>query len=172
MTLSLAKKDKLLKTAYSEVIAECDTLQIPYGNITNLTINCRAKYRWGQCSHLPNGNYAISISTDLIEPDSVEGLKNTLMHEILHTIKGCMNHGTNWKQWADLVNSQLGYDVKRTNSAEELNVNREPRTRQIRYKLECTCCGGTVCREKMTRAIKYPHLYKCGKCGGELRRVL
>lgn len=170
--MSIFEKDAMLQSAKDEVLAECDSLNIPYGNITRVYINTRAKYRWGQCQYLANDTYEISISEDLLTPDTVSGLKNTIMHEVLHTIKGCMNHGTNWKQWAELVNSQLGYDVKRTNSAAELNVKREPQTRQIRYKLECTCCGGTVCREKMTRAIKYPQLYKCGKCGGELRRIL
>lgn len=76
----------------------------------------------GQCRYR-NGSYTINISCRLLE-ESVprEILKQTVLHEILHTCKNCMNHKTEWKEVANQVNRAYGYNIKRCTSAEELGL--------------------------------------------------
>ena len=40
-------------------------------------------------------------------------IKNTIMHEIIHCLPGCNNHGKTFKQYAKYINEQLGYDISR-----------------------------------------------------------
>lgn len=73
------------------------------GNIVEVIPNTRAKSRWGQCKRV-SGGYSININIDLLdERNDYKGLENTLIHEILHTVDGCMNHGPNWKRAADRI---------------------------------------------------------------------
>lgn len=49
--------------------------------------------RWGQCTCLGGNNYAISINVILLRDDTnIDGLKNTIIHELLHTCPNCMKH--------------------------------------------------------------------------------
>ena len=94
-------------------------IALEFGKIVNFEINYRAKSRWGQCQRKGSGYY-INISDRLLQDDvPIKALKDTIIHEILHTCNGCMNHGTTWKNYADKVNKAYGYNIKRCTSAEE-----------------------------------------------------
>lgn len=103
-----------------KVFVDCknklDALDIPYGKVAEITINRRAKKRWGQC-RLIDGKYYINISEVLLrEENSIRGLEETIIHELIHTCEGCMNHGPVWKAYVETVNKAFGYNIKRTNS--------------------------------------------------------
>ena len=40
-------------------------------------------------------------------------IKNTIMHEIIHCMPNCNNHGRAFKQYAKYINQNLGYDISR-----------------------------------------------------------
>lgn len=40
-------------------------------------------------------------------------IKNTIMHELIHCMPGCSNHGEYFKKYANYVNAKLGYDISR-----------------------------------------------------------
>ena len=108
---------------------ELDRIGIPYGNVIDVTINTRAKKRWGQCRKVPGG-FTININVVLLdEKNDVDGLRNTIFHELLHTCPDCWNHGTQWKAYAAMIRRELGYNIQRTSSAEEKGVITEPETR-------------------------------------------
>lgn len=99
-----------------------DKLGIPYGNILEVTINTRAKSRWGQCRHCAEG-HKINISARLLDDSTdIRGLENTILHELLHTAPGCNNHGAVWKAYAEKVNAAYGYNIKRASTAYEKGV--------------------------------------------------
>lgn len=109
-----------------KVFVDCknklDALDIPYGKVAEITINRRAKKRWGQC-RLIDGKYYINISEVLLrEENSIRGLEETIIHELIHTCEGCMNHGPVWKAYVEIVNKAFGYNIKRTNSAYEKGI--------------------------------------------------
>lgn len=148
----------------AECMAELDALQIPYRNVEKFVVNTRAKSRWGRCQISTTGKFIISIFDRLLAEDaSMNGLKNTIIHELLHTCVGCMNHKTKWKFYADKVNKAYGYDIKRTSTADEKGVKEVIRKRKVNHKYICEKCGQVVTRE---RDRGFENKYHCGICGG------
>lgn len=81
-----------------ECMRELENIGIKCGNVIKIDINTRAKKRWGQCRKIGN-NYIIEVNQILLREDTdIDGLKNTIIHELLHTCKGCMKHTGEWKQ--------------------------------------------------------------------------
>ena len=96
-----------------------DHIGIEYGNVIDVEINTRAKNRWGQCKRIPGG-YTINVNAALLDenicPDDL-GLKNTILHELLHSCNGCFNHGDKWKILAQKVYDEYGINIKRTSTS-------------------------------------------------------
>jgi len=106
-----------------ECMEKLDALEIPYGNVTEISVNTRAKSRWGQCRHKPDGTHTININVELLdESNDIRGLENTIIHELLHTCPGCNNHGPIWKTYAEKVRAAYGYDIKRCSDAAEKGI--------------------------------------------------
>ena len=39
-------------------------------------------------------------------------LRNTLIHELIHTVPGGLCHTGEWKKWAKLVSEKTGYNIQ------------------------------------------------------------
>lgn len=152
--------------------AELASLQIPYGKVKIWSINCRAKARWGLCKKLPDGTYEIEIAKALLQDDVDDiAVKNTIIHELIHTCPGCFKHTGKWKQYADRVNRYLPqYNIKAATSEIEKGVAIERKAPVYRYCLKCSSCGTEIKRQKKTAVIEHPEHYRC-KCGGKLTRI-
>lgn len=155
-----------------ECMRELDVIGIQYGNVVEFKVNYRAERRWGQCCPLPGGRFSININHRLLdESTDIDGLKNTLIHELLHTCKGCLNHGSEWKRLADKVNRYYGYGIKRTSSADEKGIdesNRYVKVKRINHKYVCCGCGQTITRQRETGFV---NRYKCGRCGSAFEKI-
>lgn len=166
--------DWLLAVA-DEAMMELDELDIPYSPCIRWKINTRAQ-RWGLCRRLYELQYEfeIELNISLFADGAFDGLKNTIIHELLHTCPDCMKHTGMWKKYADMVNRMYGYNVKRTSSEEDKcaeNINHTSREDKIKYILRCKGCGNTW---KYARAGKFVKIYNrchCGKCGGALELI-
>lgn len=165
----------LLQVA-GQCMKELDTIGIKYGKIVKWEIATRTSSRWGQCKYFNGRNnkdgYSINISYFLLdERNDIEVLKNTIIHELLHSCEDCMNHGARWKALAGKVNNELGYLIQRcATSAEAAMVAPEvlPK-KKVKHKIQCTECGKTFTRSRMCDVVKHPSWYSCGKCGGKLK---
>ena len=165
-----------------ECMQMLDDLKIPYSHDIHMEVNYGADSRWGRCEEESSG-YFITINSKLLDDRTdVNSLKETILHELLHTISGCMNHGTRWKMYADMVNKAYGYNIKRTKSYEESGLCDEmiaemkaKRAEKVNssptYVIECTKCGYRYVRHKMSKMVSNPDCYLCGTCHGELMRV-
>lgn len=164
---------KNLMQYVNECYAELDSIHIPYRK-AKFSINTRAKHRWGNCK-MRYDCYEISISETLLQDDSsIDGLKNTIIHELLHTCPACMNHGYMWKLYADKVNRKFGYNIKRTSSAEEKGVSEvriAERTASHKYSFECKKCGTKVYKDRMCGIVRNPSNYSHVGCGGNFVAV-
>lgn len=87
--------------------------------------------------------YRIEISRYTLG-SSQKSVINTLLHELLHTCKDCMNHGPLWKSYASKVNLHYGYDIKRCDG---------DKSQEDRMRLS----GGDG-------SIKFAHKLVCDKC--------
>lgn len=150
-------------------INEVKAIGIQPGIITEWKLNYRAKSRWGLCTRNNLTNECkIQISARLIEDDQIseQACKETMIHEILHTCQGVKGHTGLWKQYAEAINKQYGYHIKRATSGEEKGVENYHRKRQpYKYFFRCKGCGNII---KKKRACKFTHYYKnyrCTLCG-------
>jgi len=164
---------KDLEKLANECLNDLFHIGIEPGYIAGWKINTRAKRRWGQCKCIASGIYEISIASSLLQDNlSDKAAKDTIMHELLHAVKGCNGHKGKWLELANKVNRLLPqYTIKRTTSHTEKGLECAPRERNIRYVLKCTCCQREVRREKMTKVIRFPEQYRCATCGGKLIRT-
>ncbi len=157
-------------------VAQCqhdlDILGIPYGKVRSWEINTRAKSRWGLCKRLKGGEFAISIAQALLEDDTDDqALMDTIMHELLHTVPGCLEHKGKWKLYADLVNRRLPqYTIKRSTSYEEKGLTPPQSEAAVHYILRCSKCGAEFQRSRKSKLVKNPEKFRCGICYGRLIR--
>ena len=168
-----------LEAVAIECMEMLDKINIKYGNIKSITINTRARARWGQCKKIPGTKeFTININQDLLdERNSVDGLKNTIIHELLHSVEGCMNHGPKWKKQADIVENTYGIHITRTSSAEDKGIEYR-RSKSVRqstgklYIIECERCGYQYRHQRMSKSVQHPDWYGCGRCNGSLVRIM
>lgn len=134
------------------------------------TINTRATKRFGQAKKKNGRWYNININHWLLDDNSPQsGLENTVLHELLHTVDGCVGHTGKWLRLAKQVRDAYGYDITRTNTAEEkLGVNaknfkREQAEKRAKrnankpcaYKYAVSCeCGQEWHSQRVTKTIK------------------
>lgn len=165
---------KDLTKLFNECLKECSKLGIRYGNIVEVTINTRAKKRWGQTCRRADG-FHINISSVLLRDDvSDKATKDTIIHEILHTVDGCFDHKAKWQTMANKVNKAYGYNIKRCTSSEEKGIDSsiiEKPTHNKIYFVRCEKCGAEIIRRRKSDLIKYPHHYIHRDCGGHFINV-
>lgn len=147
------------------------SLSIPVSEriLPEVRINTRAKARLG-CCLLKNGQFTIEISSVLLEEEGPQAqmlLRQTLLHELLHTCPGCQNHGVLWKRYAALVSRETGCQITRTYPRKS-----EPPSApaDFPYLLQCEQCGKLIGRRKLTAVVRDPDRYRC-RCGGRLKRI-
>ena len=152
--------------------SDLDVLGIKYGRVFDWSVNTRAKCRLGQCRKIGIGLFEINISEALLKDDIDDQIAlNTIMHELLHTVKGCFKHTGKWKTYAEYINSKLPqYNIKRIATQTEMNSIIERKPPVYKYVLRCTKCGAEIKRQKLSKVITDYKRYRCGKCGGKLER--
>ncbi len=164
---------KDLNKYVDECFRDLDLIGIPYGKVRRWEINTRAKSRWGLCKCLKGGGFVISIAQSLLD-DAVadQALKDTIVHELLHTVPGCLDHKGKWKRYAELINRKFPqYTIKRTASREEKGITAGKPEPIYRYVIQCCSCGTEFPRERESNLVKHPENYRCGKCHGRLVRI-
>lgn len=131
-------KEHKLNTLYQQCINELASIGINIQNnkdIGNIQIHIskRNNKRYGACKqeepdtstmyvekigrrkvirYLKYKKHTIEISPWVMDlDDSI--IKNTIMHEIIHCMPNCNNHGRTFKQYSKYINQKLGYDISR-----------------------------------------------------------
>ena len=148
------------------VIRQAETLRIPISPSIDPHVrnNRRAVTRFGCC--IKEGDrYIIELSERMLAAEE-RACMQTLAHEILHTCRGCRNHGERWKSYAAKMNAGYGYTLSRTQTCQSLGV---PDIKPARYVLVCRECGQEFRRARASELVKHPERYRC-KCGGRLDR--
>ena len=106
--------------------------------------------------------YRIRISKVTLDPRvSDEHSKDTIIHELIHTVPGCWDHKYGFKDVAALVNDCYAcYHISRTANAAAMGITREvvaeygrPRL-QKKYIVGCFGCGAKYIYHKQTKLVK------------------
>lgn len=157
-----------IKEMVNKAIQMLKDINIPITNSLNPTIEVvNASSFWGMC-HSDGRGYAYRIRLAkmlLAQPENI--IMETILHELIHTCPGCMNHGRQWKEYVRKCNAIYNtninanpykYDAKR---AAEV-VNMEPV--KVAHRVQCTCCGRTWDRARNSNLTLHPERYHC-QCG-------
>lgn len=113
-----------------------------------------------------NSGYFLRIGGlfSLIPDENVAKIRfqSTIIHELIHTIPGCMNHGKRFKRICYLVNKKYPqYKLQTSTGVEDLGIQLEEPI--PKYKIICKCCGKEYLYQRKPKlAID---MYKCSKCG-------
>lgn len=115
----------------------------------------------------------IEISSWLMELND-EIIKNTIMHELIHCLPYCNNHGKNFKQYASLINDKLGYEISRVGNKsldyQKSNLEFDEKSNnRIKYIVLCEKCGQKFYRQRLIK--NFSKKYRCGKCGGKFKII-
>lgn len=148
----------------AEVIGETERIGIPVSKhiFPEVTLNTRAVARFGCCIWREDFCY-IELSARL--PAAGErAVRETLAHEVLHTCRGCRNHGERWKGYAARMNAAYGYHIARTGTWEALGLADQ---KPVHYLLICQNCGLEIPRTRVSNLVRHPERYRC-RCGGRL----
>ena len=189
--------DDKLKTLFSECVYEFNKLGIDilnekeYGEI-KINISKRNNKRYGCCrQENPDINYKtitkrgykriisyekfnkhyIEISPWVMALDN-NIIKNTIIHEMIHCLPYCNNHGKEFKKYANLFNINYGYNVSRVgNKKEDFEKSKlEFQEKQnYKYKIICKECKQEFYRQRLNKNIT--RKYRCGKCGGKFEVI-
>ena len=94
-------------------------------------------------------------------------IKNTIMHELIHCIPYCNNHGSEFKKYANIINTNYGYEISRVGNKkkdfEKSNVEFNEKD-NYKYKIICKGCKQKFFRKRLDR--NFTRKYRCAKCGG------
>lgn len=109
-------------------------------------------------------NHQIEISSWVMElKESI--IKNTILHELIHCIPYCNNHGAEFKKYAKQINQKLGYQIttkgnkKEDYQASNLTYQEE---NEYKYKIICEKCGQEIYRKRFNESLI--KRYRCAKC--------
>lgn len=120
---------------------------VPFSsNISNVITLNRSKTTLGVCrcrNFLGEKSFNIVVSKYLLN-SNIKTIKNTLAHELIHTVDGCFNHGYNFMNYAQEVNRKLGYNVSDKYRGDDFKKN-------YKWKITCTKCGVTFYRHKLPK---------------------
>lgn len=122
------------------------------------------RYEKFQNHHIEISRWVMKLNEDII--------KNTIMHELIHCIPFCNNHGKEFKKYANYINEKLQYhittkgDMKADYEASNLKYQEN---NGYKYKIICQNCGQIIYRKRFNQNLIKK--YRCGKCKGKLKLV-
>ncbi len=122
------------------------------------------KYEKFQSHHIEISNWVMKLNDEII--------KNTILHELIHCIPFCNNHGKEFKKYAEYINVKLGSNITtKGNVQEDYKASQLEYTEEnnYKYKIMCQNCGQVIYRKRFkSNLIKK---YRCGKCKGKLKLI-
>ncbi|MCR5272626.1 MAG: SprT-like domain-containing protein [Lachnospiraceae bacterium] len=160
-------REKDLNALVLECLSELKDQDIAPGEVSEWKVNKRAGTRWGRCIRNADETFTIEIAQRLLTDERIsdKACKETIIHELLHTCKGCMKHTGSWKMYATQMNVAYGYNIKRTTSGSEKGVeDHEVTPLPVKHIFVCKNCGAVIYRKRESRFTRHYRRYACARC--------
>lgn len=164
--MSINRTQKDLNAMLQRAIDEAAEAGLTIGDIDETIYFTRATKTYGKCERI-EGGFAIHISKYFKDNDEQEVME-MLVHEVLHTVPGCFNHGAGWKNAAELVNKKYGYNISRLSNVEMNGIAASEKVVVYKYVVHCADCDNKMYRQRKSKLVTHPQNYTCGACGGPL----
>lgn len=167
-------KGELLQNIFFSTREDLKRLGIPVSESINPKIRISsAQRKWGSCKLSKNTDgfkFQISISESCFkEPDYLNFIRNTMAHELIHTARGCFNHGEKFKNYGKIA-EKLGYKIT-TSVKSSVNKSEEEKFNEAKHVLKCEKCGLKYYRLRFPKEKNYINKIRCGKCRGRLIKI-
>ena len=123
------KSDERINRMLAENIALLKGLGVPISeSISPVVVLNGSHANYGVCC--PKGSrkkyteydYYIEISGFTVN-NSEKCLRNTLIHELIHTVPGGLCHTGEWKKWAKFVSERTGYHIQRIGGGDDTEID-------------------------------------------------
>lgn len=118
------KTDERINKMLAECIELMRELDVPISeNICPEVTLTGSRRNYGRCcgkgtlKKYTEYDFYIEISGHTLE-NTEKSLRNTLIHELLHTVPGGLCHTGEWKKWAKYVSAKTGYNIQRLDGDE------------------------------------------------------
>lgn len=162
----------LMKLA-AEVMADFSAMKIRYRPVRNWIVGTDKKTRWGYCETVGQNLFDIHIAERLLWDDvDDQDTKNTLAHELLHTVEGCMNHKWYWQKLAAIIHTRMPqYVIERTLDPEKIGIHVERKEPVYRYFFRCKGCGNEIKYQKNSKFVQHYERYYCRLCGDQFEKI-
>lgn len=163
--------DERLVKYFKDAVEIFDALDIDFGPIDEVTVS-NAKSTWGTCRYdRVNGVFSLKISSMLLEDGvAYKDVMDTMLHELLHCHENRMCHTGEWKTYANLINKEYGYNIKRATKAAEKNIDMS-NIDIPKYIVSCDGCGAVNKYRRKGKVVKAlmknpVGTCRCTICGG------
>ena len=163
---------------YDECVMELKRINMDISDkVVKVSVIGRLSRALGRCratrSYEGNYWYEIEINPCMLSDEvEVKTAKNTIMHELIHTCPGCMNHGWEWKRRADRVNRMLGYNIQTQTEVGRLEAAGVTlKKTEYKYGVVCDKCGIIEKRKRWSDTLEHIGSYRCGSCRGHLHVI-
>ena len=130
------------------------------GKVIELSWSGRMSRARGNCRK-KDGGFAIHISRRIESNEDV--VRETLAHELLHTVDGCFGHNERFRQYAKKLD-EYGYHI-------QTHYEAEPFELEGLMVFECSKCGIKTTRQRSSQFTRHPEKYVHKGCGGHFKRV-
>lgn len=148
-----------VQTIFNQVKDDLSKIVPISDNIVNTVFINNRKRALGTCQYRKIGDtpfYTIFISKYLLNTNK-KLIQDVIAHELVHTIKNCMNHSVLFTRYANIVNKTTDYNVDIKYSGTEFNPPKK-------YKITCKKCGRTFYRNRLPKnRTGLTHM-----CGGDI----
>ena len=116
-------------------------------------INKKPTKYLGLCTRISNNpiTFEIKFNGPYFKVANPQDVHDTIMHEILHTLPGCMNHGKFWQRAAKTIESfESKYTITRLGNCEEY---KELYQDSSKYVITCRTCGKKFYYRKRSKIV-------------------
>lgn len=141
---------------------------IKVGRICNVKFD-KSTHNFGTCLRVMKGVYEITITDLGLHGDVI----STIVHELIHTVDGCYDHGSKFQSIAKKLSKIYNLDLSTKASKKEMDMTREYRISKAKYVVKCSnpSCPCIILRYRAVGVVKHPERYHCGTCGSKMVRV-
>lgn len=118
------RTDERINAMLAECISLMKDLGVPISESICPEVRLTGSHSYyGRCS--PKGSlkryteydFYIEVSGHTLE-NTEKSLRNTLIHELIHTVPGGLCHTGEWRKWAKYVSEKTGYKIQRLDGDE------------------------------------------------------
>ena len=136
------------------------TLKVKISKMKSAWANIK-RIRIGRICH-----YELKVSDifNYIDNDSKAEMKlmSTIIHEVIHTIPGCFNHGVNFQACAYMISSKTCYKITTSANSVYVGVSEESYSK---YMIQCLNCNHKYYYQRRPKNWDNVSKYECTICG-------